>query len=270
MSRRGIVFAMLALMLAVTPMAGAQVSGALDCLIEPFVTVAVGSPIDGVLEAVVVDRGDLVAKGDVIARLESSVERATVELARVRYTADSGVKSADARLEFGVRRMVRTEELFKKDLVPVKEMDEAETQKVLAEIGVIEAKEAKLSAEQELKRAEAALAIRTIRSPVDGVVVERILYAGEFTKQGAIVKLAQIDPLRVEVLAPAALLNRVTSGMRAQVTPEAPMKETLAARVKVVDRVVDAASGTFGIRLEMPNKNYKIPAGLKCKVKILD
>lgn len=268
MARTRVVFVLGALVLAVTGIAGAQVAGPLDCLIEPSVTVAVGSPIDGILEAVVVDRGDLVAKGDVIARLESSVERATVELARVRYAAESGMKSSEARLEFGVRRMVRTEELFKKDLVPVKEMDEAETQKVLAEIGVVEAKEAKLSAEQEMKRAEAALAIRTIRSPVDGVVVERTLYAGEFTKQGPIVKLAQIDPLRVEVLAPVALLGRVAPGMRAQVTPEAPLKETFAARVKVVDRVVDAASGTFGIRLEMPNTNYRIPAGLRCKVRI--
>jgi len=38
------------------------------------------------------------------------------------------------------------------------------------------------------------------------------------------------------------------------------------AKVTVVDRVVDAASGTFGVRLELPNPNYRLPAGLKCKV----
>ena len=54
---------LLLLGLTVTPMAGAQVNTPLDCLIEPSVTVSVGSPIDGVLESVVVDRGDLVAKG---------------------------------------------------------------------------------------------------------------------------------------------------------------------------------------------------------------
>ena len=39
------------------------------------------------------------------------------------------------------------------------------------------------------------------------------------------------------------------------------------ARVTVVDRVVDAASGTFGVRLELPNPDYRLPAGLKCKVR---
>jgi multidrug efflux pump subunit AcrA (membrane-fusion protein) len=37
--------------------------------------------------------------------------------------------------------------------------------------------------------------------------------------------------------------------------------------VTVVDRVVDAASGTFGVRLEVPNPNYRLPAGLKCKAR---
>lgn len=40
------------------------------------------------------------------------------------------------------------------------------------------------------------------------------------------------------------------------------------ARVTVVDRVVDAASGTFGVRLALPNPGHRIPAGLKCKVRL--
>ena len=45
------------------------------------------------------------------------------------------------------------------------------------------------------------------------------------------------------------------------------MRGTHTARVKVVDPVIDAASGTFGVRLELPNPNYRLPAGLKCKVR---
>jgi hypothetical protein len=37
--------------------------------------------------------------------------------------------------------------------------------------------------------------------------------------------------------------------------------------VKVVDRVIDAASGTFGVRLELPNRNGKVPAGIRCRVR---
>lgn len=55
-------------------------------------------------------------------------------------------------------------------------------------------------------------------------------------------------------------------GMRAKVIPEAPIGGQYTAEVKIVDKVIDAASGTFGVRLELPNPNYRLPAGLKCKV----
>ena len=54
--------------------------------------------------------------------------------------------------------------------------------------------------------------------------------------------------------------------MVAEVRPEKPGGGVLEASVKIVDRVVDAASGTFGVRLELPNPEYRLSAGLKCKV----
>ncbi|MGH2358136.1 MAG: efflux RND transporter periplasmic adaptor subunit [Candidatus Limnocylindria bacterium] len=146
-------------------------------------------------------------------------------------------------------------------------MDEAETSKILAEIGMLEARENRKIAQMDLGRAKAALDLRTIRTPVTGVVVERLLTPGEFAKQAPIVEIAQIHPLRVEVIAPVALLGRIVTGMRADVFPEAPVGGEHLARVTVVGRVVDAASGTFGVRLELPNPNYRLPAGLKCKVR---
>jgi multidrug efflux pump subunit AcrA (membrane-fusion protein) len=122
-------------------------------------------------------------------------------------------------------------------------------------------------ADLELQRTAAEVALRTIRSPVNGVVVERFMHPGEFPKQEKILKIAQIDPLRVEVYAPVALLGKITVGSVAHVKPEAPVPGEYAAKVTVVDRVVDAASGTFGVRLELPNRELKLPAGLKCTVR---
>jgi hypothetical protein len=55
--------------------------------------------------------------------------------------------------------------------------------------------------------------------------------------------------------------------MKAEVQPEEPIGGTYPATVTVVDRVLDAASGTFGARLEIYNPNNKLPAGLKCKIR---
>ena len=54
--------------------------------------------------------------------------------------------------------------------------------------------------------------------------------------------------------------------MKVEVIPEAPIGGQYMAEVKIVDRVIDAARGTLGVRLELPNPNHRLPAGLKCKV----
>ncbi len=261
---RSVCLALLGVALAASPARGEG----LECLVHPYVVVAVSFAADGVLEKVAVDRGDLVKEGQVLATLDSSVEKSAVALAAARARIESAMKSNQVRLDFGIRRFVRTDEMYRKDLVPLKEFDEAETAKILAEIGLLEAKENREIAELELERARAALAQRTLRSPIAGVVMERVLYTGEFVKGTPVIKLAQIHPLRVEVIAPVALLGKVTVGTRTEVQPETPVGGSYAATVTVVDRVVDAASGTFGIRLELPNPGFRLPAGVKCKVRL--
>jgi hypothetical protein len=49
--------------------------------------------------------------------------------------------------------------------------------------------------------------------------------------------------------------------------PERPVGGSYQARVEVVDQMFDAASGTFGVRLTLPNPQRRIPAGLKCKAR---
>lgn len=262
-----LVAGVLAFALALPTLVSGQSSQGLECLIYPEASVAVSGPMEGVLEKVHVDRGDLVKVGQVLATMESSVERASVVMAQARAEKESALKSGQTRVEFGDRRYVRTLEMFKKELVATKDMDEAETAKYLAEYELLDATEEKRLARADYERAKAVLELKTIRSPISGVVVERLLTSGEFTKQAPILRLAQIDPLRVEVILPVAMFGRIKVGQTAEVHPEAPVSGTYVARVTVVDRVIDAASGTFGVRLTLPNADLKLPAGLKCRVR---
>ena len=49
--------------------------------------------------------------------------------------------------------------------------------------------------------------------------------------------------------------------------PEEPIGGTYEARVEVIDRLFDAASGTFGVHLSLSNDSYQLPAGLRCRVR---
>src|SRR5262249_61939236 len=55
-----------------------------DCVIEPDMVTEIGSPISGIIGEVLVDRGDMVKAGTVVARLRSEIEEATLEIAKAR------------------------------------------------------------------------------------------------------------------------------------------------------------------------------------------
>jgi len=238
----------------------------LDGLIEPYLIVNIGSSVPGVLDAVEVERGDLVKKGQRLARLQDKVERATMELSRARAQMKSTIAARQARLDYTQRKQQRMEELYKKKVIPFEEMDESRTDNKLAEMQLAEEVENLGLAELEYKRSVEVVNRMTIRSPITGVVMERFLSPGEYVEDKPILKLAQIDPLNVEVFAPVEMFGTVKVGMQAKVRPEKPIGGSYNAKVVIVDRVIDAASGTFGIRLEIPNSKYHLPAGLKCRV----
>lgn len=211
-------------------------------LIEPSMVVKLGSQVFGTLKNVTVDRGDTVMKGQIVAELHSDIEKAAVELVR-------------ARVEFGERKVRRNEDLYNKKLISIHEKDEMET-------------ELKISLLQ-LREAQERLDVRSIKSPVEGVVVERFLSPGEYVGEDPIMEIASIDPLYVEVVVPVERFGSIKKGMTAEIRPEPLSVRKLKARVIIVDRVIDAASGTFAVRLELPNPNHTLPAGLKCKVKFI-
>jgi multidrug efflux pump subunit AcrA (membrane-fusion protein) len=98
------------------------------------------------------------------------------------------------------------------------------------------------------------------------VVVERYLQEGERVEDRPVVKVVTIDPLRVEVIVPATYFNKIQQGMTASVRPDMAEVELRTAKVVVVDRVIDAASNSFRVRLELPNPDNALPPGLRCKV----
>ena len=122
-------------------------------------------------------------------------------------------------------------------------------------------------AQLELVHSRALLEQRTIRSPIDGIVVQRSLGPGEYVRPDAnIITVATIDPLNVEAYLPVRYYGMIKTGDFAVVHPDDPVGGDYNAEVSIVDEVFDAASGTFGVRLNLPNPNNLLPGGLRCRV----
>ena len=257
---------LLSTMCAMMP-ALAQQSTSFDCLIEPWETVEVSFADQGIVRSLNADISAEVKKGDVLASLDSGLELATVNLRKSRAAMSEDINSAKAAMDFSVRNLKRIRDLYKKKAIPYHRLDEAETEATVVANKLQQAKDNQTLAVLELKIAEQLLARRTVYSPIDGVVIQHYKSAGEYLEDEPVLSLAQMNPLRVHVLIPVALFGKIKVGMRAEVIPEAPLgKRASMAKVLIVDRNVDVASGTFGVQLEYANPEYDVPGGLKCDV----
>ncbi|WP_454692144.1 efflux RND transporter periplasmic adaptor subunit [Achromobacter aloeverae] len=210
------------------------------CLIEPYMVSELGSPVAGVIEKISVQRGDTVKKGDVVVTLNSRVDEATLNVRR-------------AESAYLARAVQRNSDMYAKKLLPASDYDE------------ISSKSRQAALQVELQ--QAILAERSIRSPFDGVVAERYAGPGDRVNDNKIVKLAQIDPLLVKVVVPESLYGQIKMEAAAEVTVNAAISDKpLRASVWRIDKVMDAASGTFVVLLKVDNKNNRIPAGIRCSV----
>lgn len=236
-------------------------------MIEPQQVVKLASPVVGLIARLDVDRGDIVRQGQAVGKIEDGIEVANLALARARATNDAAVKSAEARVQFLRSKYDRLDKLHSRAVSSLASLQETEAEVNVAEQQLKEARLNLSIARLEVAHAEEVLNQRTLRSPIDGVVVERLLVPGEYRNdQTPVLTLAQIDPLRVEVFVPSAYFGQIRIGSKAEVRPEQPIGGVHTALVTVVDHVLDAASGTFGVRLALPNPHLTLPAGIRCRV----
>ena len=249
------------------PAQAAQAAPAYDCVIEPQQLVKLSTQAVGVIARLDADRGDVVRQGQVLGKLADDVEAAELELSRARASNEHEITGSQARLAFLRRKYGRSTQLVTDNIVSRAATEEAESDMKVAESQLRMAELNHRIARLDVQRAEALVRLRTLVSPVDGVVVERLLSVGEYRNdQVPVMTLAQLDPLRVEVFLPAAAYGQVRPGQPATITPAFPVPGPRSATVTVVDRVMDAASGTFGVRLRLTNPDLSIPGGIRCRV----
>lgn len=242
-----------------------------DCLIEPAQIVELRSPVAGLLQEVHTRRGATVRRGQVLVTIESSVEKSAADSAAYRAQAQGAIQTARHRVAAAREKSRRLAELAREEIVTAQARDDAAAELQLAQAELQSAEEAAELAKLEHRERLDALARRTIRSPFDGVVMDQGLYPGALVDGGEgkkpILKLAQTHPLAVQALLPARLFPQLKVGMPVTVLPEAPFGGDIRATLRTVDRVIDLAAGTVGVVAELDNKDQRLPAGIRCRLR---
>ena len=215
------------------------------------------------------DRGDFVKKGQGLATLESSAEKAALDVLRARATKESAIKIGQARLELSARSHSRNASMFHKALIPPEKMDEIETTKRLAEMTLGRRHRQPTPGRARSAPATAELARRTLHSPITGVVVERLLAPGEFAHdEQPVLKLAQLTLCVSKCSSPWHSWASITVGQRARGSATSTGQRHVHRPRHCCGPCGRCSEWLFGVRLELPNRDYHVPAGLKCKIRL--
>lgn len=138
-----------------------------------------------------------------------------------------------------------------------------------AETKVAEAKANLEAAKAALEQAQFALVHTRITAPFTGVLDQRLVEFGDFVDIGDVVgRVIELDPLVVSGEVAERDVHRVTPGMAGHARLVGGTE--LDGRVRYVAREADPATRTFRIELEVPNPDFRYPAGVSAELRLVD
>jgi RND family efflux transporter MFP subunit len=233
-------------------------------------TVAIVPKTAGRLEQVFVKLGDAVSRGQRIAKIEDREILEQVKQAEAAFeVARATIRQREADLKFAETNLTRSRELFGRQLLPRQTLDDAEARHQAA-VAQVELARAQLTQSQSrLDELRITLANTVIASPVNGFVARRNADAGAYVSPNAQIPLAEVvDISLVRMVANVVEkdLRRVEEGEPAMVDVDAFPGETFRGRIARVAPVLDPATRTAQVEVEIPNPGNRLKPGMYARV----
>ncbi|WP_136067703.1 efflux RND transporter periplasmic adaptor subunit [Modicisalibacter radicis] len=205
--------------------------------------VAVSNEVAGVVSEIAFESGQRVSRGDILIRLEDSVDQAAL-----------AALEAQARLANETFR--RYSDLLPRNAISQSQYDEAQANYQAARADV---------AQQ-----QAQLNKKTIRAPFDGVVGLRQVDQGEYIAVGTpIVELNMLDPIYVDYSVAEKQLDRVQAGRQVEVRVAAFPERVFDGEIEAVAPTVDESSRTLDVRAKLSNAERLLRPGMFADVRTL-
>jgi HlyD family secretion protein len=233
-------------------------------------TVAVAPRTAGRLQDVFVRLGDRVNRGQRIAKIEDfEIVEQVKQAEAAQEVAAATIRQREADLQLALTNVERSRNLFQRQLLPKQTLDdnEARYQAAVAQIDLAKAQSTQSKAR--LDELRITLANTVIVSPVNGFVSKRTVDPGAFVSQNApVVDVVDISRVRLVVNVVERDLKELSSGARAKVEVDAYPGETFQGRIARVAPVLDPATRTAPIEIEIPNPDFRLKPGMYARVGI--
>jgi membrane fusion protein (multidrug efflux system) len=211
--------------------------------IEAFAEADVIAKVGGEIRQLLVEEGDEVKKGQVLARLDG--ERLKLEL-----------NESEAKLRKLQRDYERNVELQAKGLI-----SDGDFEKIKFEMEALEAA---------FNLASLELDYTQIRAPINGVIAERFVKIGNTINEGvALFRVTSLDPLVAYLHVPEREYRNIKAGQPVGIEIDALRGETIIAAVSRVSPVVDPQTGTFKITVEISDEKRRMKPGMFGRVSVI-
>jgi RND family efflux transporter MFP subunit len=220
----------------------------------------------GVVKWIGVKKGDAVTNGQIIVRLDDAEYLARVHQAEGALAA---AKTGVAKAELFYQRI---QKLSENSIESKQTLDDARLQLDSARANVV-------SSAGELELAQTYLDWCTIRSPIDGVILEKLVQPNELVMpqsfggargpSTALVALADPKDLQVEIDVNEADLSKISMNQKCRVSPEAYPDKTYGGHVAEIAPEADRSKGTLQIKVQIENPDQFLTPELSAKVDFL-
>ncbi|NCD07954.1 MAG: efflux RND transporter periplasmic adaptor subunit [Negativicutes bacterium] len=224
--------------------------------LDPVWQAKIASKIAGRIQSVLVNEGDYVEAGTVLAALDSSEIDATVNAAR------GSVYDAKANLEQAATTLARYQRLLEKGAISQQEVDNASFARDMA-AGKLE------SAQGTYENAYSRMEGTRVITPHAGYVVKRYYQEGYYAKDtDALFNVADISTLLVKINIPEGQIGSVAIGSVAEIEVPAMPGKKFQGKVTKIAAVADAPGRTFASEVSIPNSDGLLRGGVYANVYI--
>ncbi len=245
--------------------------------LEPYRSISMNAAEAGVIDAIKVREGEMVKEGQHLLNLGIAVLEAQLTIAKIQAESTAAVELAEADLAVARDRNAKLSELKASGTAHASELAraEADLKKAVAQLDI--AQEERKIAAFKVDEIQAGIEQRTLRSPINGVVVEinrEIAESATAPQEGQqhkpLIKLAQVDQLRLVVHAPATTAAGLVAGQKLKVrvlgeNSLSPGREAAGLEaegtIEFVSPTIDPATETIRIRLVIDNRDGRLKSG---------
>lgn len=239
--------------------------------ILPFQSTPVVARIAGYLDSIEVDRGSVVRKGEVLARITAPEWAAQVAEAKARVaTIEAQKGEARSRIraaESTASRLRKASETV--GAVAANEVIQADEVVKAGQAALAALERSSEAAGQQVVALEELSAFLSVRAPFDGVVTERMQHSGALVgpTAGPLFRVEQLNRLRVVVAIPEANVSTVRTGQQISFSVSALPGESFMGRVSRVSRILDPQTRTMPVEVDVANPAGKLAPGMYTEVK---